>query len=161
MCPGNLRLLAVTVLLLLLLQSPGYQSVLFIHSYVTTNFLADIVNFEAKSKVECASHCHRKMNGNACTAFALNTSANLCTCGKKRFAPVEETSTDITLHIASKCPKVKTGEKFKYILWYRKFQGKQNKSLKIAASLLNLSYFWIQQIPTPRESEKQMRALGV
>ena len=101
------------VLLFLLLQSPGYQSVLFIETYVTTDFLADIVNFEAKSKVECASHCHRKMNGNACTAFALNESANLCTCGKKRFAPVVDTSSDTILHIASNCPKLKTGEKDK------------------------------------------------
>lgn len=103
----------VVTVLLILLESPGYQSVLFIETNITADYLADMTNFSAKSQVECAWYCHRKMNGNACTSFTLNKSANLCTCGKKRFAPVQETNSKTNLHIASKCPKLKTGEKEK------------------------------------------------
>lgn len=111
MCSVNLLRLVVFTMLQFVLGSTGYQSVLFMQTKATANYLAEVVNFTAMTKIECASNCLLRMNVNVCAAFALNESTNQCMCGKKRFAPVHDNDSETTLHIASNCPKIQTGEK--------------------------------------------------
>ena len=84
------------------------EGVLFKRILATTDFLAQISTFNAKSRIECGSQCFLKTDHNPCTAFSLE--GGICTCGKKRFAPVHVTGSGAQLYVVDSCPKVKTGQ---------------------------------------------------
>ena len=88
----------------------GSRSELFTVSSATTDYLGVVSSFTARSRIECASQCFLKMNLNLCTAFALDANSKICTCGKKRFAPAQDTGSNTMIHISSGCPKIQTGK---------------------------------------------------
>lgn len=87
-----------------------HEGVLFKRILATTDFLAHVSSFNATSRIECGSQCLLKMDHDPCTAFSLDVNSATCTCGKKRFAPVQVTGSVSKLHVVDSCPKIKTGQ---------------------------------------------------
>ena len=92
-----------------LLRWPPSHSVLFHRISATTDFMTDVNNFPANSRVECGSMCYRIMSKNDCTAFALDKLTGMCICGRKLFVPVVVTGSNLELHIKADCNKIRTG----------------------------------------------------
>ena len=90
----------------------SHQTTQFKQITATTDLLAEVTVFNARSQIECGSRCFNVMNGNACTAFALDETDGSCTCGKKRYVPVQNTGSVTMIHVIDSCPKMKTGQIF-------------------------------------------------
>lgn len=116
-----IMMFSLIVALFVLLGVTLCQSAAFQRNSATTDFLGNAISFPAKSKIECGSVCHRKMNEHGCTAFTLDGISGICTCGKKRYAPVNVTESTSVLHIKTGCNKIKTGWWFKCGLKFANF----------------------------------------
>ena len=81
------------------------KATLFIQTSATEKFLSPVTSFPARSKIECASTCLRKMVNSSCTACAHNESSHTCVCGKKEYVPQQETNSTAKLHVANYCEK--------------------------------------------------------
>ena len=92
------------------------ESTMFERTLATTDYLAEVTTFAVTSRIECGAVCLVKMNHNNCTAFAIDEMSGTCTCGRKRFAPVQETDSVALLYVTASCPKIKTGQLKKYQL---------------------------------------------
>lgn len=86
-----------------------FDDFLFKHVLATTDYLTKVTIFTATSRVECGIQCLLEQDHNVCTAFALDEIIGTCTCGRKRFAPVQVTGSEAKLYVGVPCPKIKTG----------------------------------------------------
>lgn len=82
----------------------------FIRIQASTDYLAEVSIFAVTSRIECSAQCLVRMDHNNYTAFSIDENLGTCTCGRKHFAPVQDTGSKAKLHVIASCPKIKTGQ---------------------------------------------------
>ena len=94
---------APMALFLFFLGLPLCQSEFFKSSLESLGSLKETSTFLAQSKIECSAGCLIRTRHHECTAFNLDGSTNVCTCGRKSFSTLPGNGDSRTLYISSTC----------------------------------------------------------
>ena len=90
----------------------------------TTDFLSELVVFDAISRIHCASACTVAMNQNNCTAHHMDMQTMACTCGIKMVYQERDTGSTLPLHISVACPSAVQGNQFNILLQVKQVKKK-------------------------------------